>query len=139
MVCSSGETCHPYTSYYLVQASGGIILISRPTFMDISIFFQDNTSFKFPLSTHTHTHTVTHTNYIYIYLHIIMHVSTRTCYIHHKRGVTEVWHMTHFWVSYGRCTMPGSAMVLSARNTKKNPPLHASRTLMVVLPCLDHP
>ena len=48
--------------------------------------FQDNTSFKFPLSTHTHTHT----NYIYIYLHIIMHVSTRTCYIHHKRGVTEV-------------------------------------------------
>ena len=53
---------------------------------------------------------------------------------------------------YGRCTMPGSPMgrsegssrrwtgyLLSARNTKKNPPLHASRTLMVVLPCLDHP
>ena len=38
---------------------------------------------------YTHTHTHTHTNYIYIYLHIIMHVSTRTCYIHHKRGVTE--------------------------------------------------
>ena len=37
-----------------------------------------------------------------------MHVSTRTCYIHHKRGVTEVWHMALFWVSYGRCTMPGS-------------------------------
>ena len=37
-----------------------------------------------------------------------MHVSTRTCYIHHKRGVTEVWHMAHFWVSCGRCTMPGS-------------------------------
>ena len=24
--------------------------------------------------------------------------------------LTEVWHMTHFWVSYGRCTMPGSPM-----------------------------
>ena len=22
--------------------------------------------------------------------------------------VTEVWHMAHSWVSYGRCTMPGS-------------------------------
>ena len=42
--------------------------------------------------THTHTHTHTHTKHtqkLYIYLHIIMHVSTRTCYIHHKRGVTE--------------------------------------------------
>ena len=48
--------------------------------------FQDNTSFKFPSSTHTQI--------IYIYLHIIMHVSTRTCYNHHKRGVTEVWHGT---------------------------------------------
>ena len=66
--------------------------------------------------------------------------------------VTEVWHMAHFWVSYGRCTMPGSPMgrseglsrcwagqVLPARNTKTNVPLHASRALMVVLPCLDHP
>ena len=62
-----------------------------------------------------------------------MHVSTRTCYIHHKRGVTEVWHMAHFWVSYGRCTMPGPIMGWSeglykhlegqafpASNTKKN-------------------
>ena len=24
--------------------------------------------------------------------------------------VTEVWHMAHFWVSYGRCTMTGSSM-----------------------------
>ena len=23
---------------------------------------------------------------------------------------TEVWHMAHFWVPYGRCTMPGSPM-----------------------------
>ena len=46
--------------------------------------FQDNTSFRFPSSTHTHTHK------LYISLHIIMHVSTRTCYIHHKRGVAEV-------------------------------------------------
>ena len=66
--------------------------------------------------------------------------------------LTAVLHMTHFWVVFGRCIMPGSPMgrsegssrrwtgkVLSARNTKKNPPLHASRTLMVVLPCLDHP
>ena len=72
-------------SHYLVQACGGIILISRPTFMDIYPYFQDNTSFKFPSSTHTHTYT----HQLYISLHIIMHVSTRTCYIHHKRGVTE--------------------------------------------------
>ena len=68
--------------------------------MDIYPYFQDNTSFKFPSSTHTHTHT----HKLYIYLHIIMHVSTRTCYIHHKRGVTEFWCMAHFWMSYGRCT-----------------------------------
>ena len=24
--------------------------------------------------------------------------------------LTEVWHMAHFWVSYGRCTMHGSRM-----------------------------
>ena len=24
--------------------------------------------------------------------------------------VAEVWHMAHFWVSYGRCTMHGSPM-----------------------------
>ena len=52
----------------------------------------------------------THTHKLFISLHIIMHVNTRTCYIHHKRGVTEVWHMAHFWVSYCRCTMPGSPM-----------------------------
>ena len=22
--------------------------------------------------------------------------------------ITEVWHIAHFWVSYGRCAMPGS-------------------------------
>ena len=26
------------------------------------------------------------------------------------KELTEVWHMAHFWVSYGRCTMPGSPM-----------------------------
>ena len=86
-------------------------------------------------------------------LPIIMHVSSTTCYILHKRGVTELWHMAHFWVSYGRYTMTGWPMgrsdrfprrwagevLLPARNTKKNEPLHASRVLMVVLPCLDHP
>ena len=25
-------------------------------------------------------------------------------------ALTEVWHMAHFWVSYGRRTMPGSPM-----------------------------
>ena len=25
-----------------------------------------------------------------------------------KSDVTDVWHMAHIWVSYGRCTMPGS-------------------------------
>ena len=46
----------------------------------------------------------------YISLHIIVHVSTRTFHIHLKRGVTEVWHIAHFWVSYGRCAIPGSPM-----------------------------
>ena len=51
--------------------------------------------------THTHTHTQN-----YISLHIIIHANTRTCHIHHKQGVTEVWHISHFWVSYGRYAMP---------------------------------
>ena len=49
----------------------------------------------------------------YISLHIIMHASTRTCHIHHKRGGTEVWHIAQFWVSYGRCAMSASPMGLS--------------------------
>ena len=24
--------------------------------------------------------------------------------------LTEVWHIAHFWVSYGRCAMPGLCM-----------------------------
>ena len=67
MVSSSGETCHPCTSHYLVQAYGGIVLITRPTFMDISIFFKTTPHSSFHhLHTHTHTYTHTHTNYIYI-------------------------------------------------------------------------
>ena len=31
-------------------------------------------------------------------------------HIHHKRGVTEVWHIAHFWVSYDRCAMSGLPM-----------------------------
>ena len=46
----------------------------------------------------------------YISLHIIIQVSTRTCHIHHKRGVTEAQHIAHFWVSYGRYAMPGLPM-----------------------------
>ena len=106
MISSSGATCHPCTSHYLVQAYGSIILISRPTFMDISIFPRQHLIQVSIIYTHTHMYT----QIIYIYIHIIMHVSTRTCYIHHKRGVTEVWHMAHFWVSHGRCTMPASPM-----------------------------
>ena len=67
---------------------------------------------------YTHTHTL-NTQIIYISLHIIMHVSTRTCYIHHKRGVTEVWHMAHFWVSCGRCTMAGSPMGWSEGSSRR--------------------
>ena len=52
----------------------------------------------------------THNTQNYISIHIIIHVSTRACHIHHKRGVTEVWHIAHFWVSYGRCAMPGLLM-----------------------------
>ena len=50
---------------------------------------------------------------IHIYtLHFIhaIHISTRTCHIHHKRGVTEVCHFGHFWLSYGRCAMSGSPL-----------------------------
>ena len=57
-----------------------------------------------------YTHTHTHTHKLYISLHITMYVSTRSCYVHHKRGVTEVWQTAHFWVSYGRCIMTGTPM-----------------------------
>ena len=30
-----------------------------------------------------------------------------------QEGVTEVWHIAHFWVSHGRCTMPGLPIVWS--------------------------
>ena len=50
-----------------------------------------------------------------------MHVSTTTCYIHHKRGVAEVWHMAHFCVSYGRCCWkpPSPFSNVHLRNTTK--------------------
>ena len=60
------------------------------------------TKLKFPTSTHRHTHT--HTQLFYIIS--TYYVSTRAYHIHHKRGVTEVWHIAHFWVPYGRCAMP---------------------------------
>ena len=61
--------------------------------------------------------------------------------------VTEVWHMAHFWMSYGRCVIPGLPMGQSVtvavisnymrqeRNTKRHATLHASGSLMAVLPC----
>ena len=68
------------------------------------------------------------------------------------RGVTEVWHIAHFWVSYGRCAMPGLPMgwseglswqwtdyVRQEENNKKHATLHASGSLMAVLPCLEYP
>ena len=77
MVSSSGETCHPCTSHYLAQAYGGIILISRPTFMDISI-----SSKTTPHSSFHHLHTHTHMNYIYLYILLCMsaqeHVTSTT-------------------------------------------------------------
>ena len=33
--------------------------------------------------------------------------------------ITEVWHMAHFWVSYGRCTMPGSPMGRSEGSSRR--------------------
>ena len=30
--------------------------------------------------------------------------------IHHKRGATEVWHITHFRVSHGKCVTSESPM-----------------------------
>ena len=32
---------------------------------------------------------------------------------------TEVWHMAHFWVSYGICTMPGSPMRWSEGSSRR--------------------
>ena len=46
------------------------------------------------------------------YILFIIHISTRTCHIHHKRGVTEVCHLGHFWLSYDMCTMSGSPIGL---------------------------
>ena len=42
------------------------------------------------------------------YIFFIIHISTRTCHIHHNRGVTEVCHLGHFWLSYVRYIMSGS-------------------------------
>ena len=33
--------------------------------------------------------------------------------------LTEVLHMAHFWVSYGRCTMPGSPMGRSEGSSRR--------------------
>ena len=62
-----------------------------------------NGSSTTPHSSSHHLHTKLHIPTYY-------YASTRTCHIHHKRGVTEVWHIAHFWVYYGRCAMPGSPM-----------------------------
>ena len=61
-----------------------------------------------PHSSFHHLHTQKHIPTYYN--SSIIHVSTRTCHIHHKRGVTEVWHIAHFWVSYQRCATHGLPM-----------------------------
>ena len=63
-------------------------------------------------TSHTQDINHLHTN-LHIYtLHIIhdIHISTRTCHIQHKRGVTEVCHFGHFLLSYCRCATSGSPM-----------------------------
>ena len=81
---------------------------------------------------------------------MIIHVSTRACHIHCKRGVTEVLYIARFCMSYGRCAIPGSTMVRSeglprrweSESRKKQQetcPLHASGAPMAVLRCLDYP
>ena len=65
--------------------------------------------------------------------------------------MTQVWHIAHFCISYGRCAMPGSPMgcseglsrrwanyVAQVGSTKKHDYLHASGTLTAVLPCLGY-
>ena len=60
------------------------------------------------------------------YVLFIIHISTRTCHTHHKRGVTEVCYLGHFWLSYGRCAMSGSPIgllvVLLRRQTDQATP-----------------
>ena len=39
--------------------------------------------------------------------------------VFYSSTLTEVWHMAHFWVSYGRCTMPGSPMGRSEGSSRR--------------------
>ena len=32
------------------------------------------------------------------------------CFVGKDTLITEVWYIAHFWVSYGRCAMPGLPM-----------------------------
>ena len=110
------------------QACGGIILISRPTFMDIYPYFQDNTSFKFP-SSHTHTHT--HTNYIYIYILLCMsaqqHVTStsrgerQNCDIWHTSGclMVDVPYLDHLWDGQKNCLDVGQVRCFHEETSRK--------------------
>ena len=85
----------------LLITCGPITLFTRSAFMETPMLSNKcviYTTLKFPSSTHT-IHIPTYT------ISFIIHVSTRSCHIHHKRSVMEVWHIVHFWVSYGRCAM----------------------------------
>ena len=66
-------------------------------------------------SHHTLKISIIYTKNIYLSTHnilFIIHISTRTYHIHHKRGVTEVCHLGHFWLSYGRRAMSRSPIGL---------------------------
>ena len=78
---------------------------------------------------HTLKNSIICKKYVYISTHCILsniHISARTCHIHHKRGVTEVCHLGHFWLSCGRCAMSGSPIGLlvgpSSRQTDQATP-----------------
>ena len=91
ILCQFGVFCHQLTTispsilnhfWWELYHCGGIILISRPTFMDIYPYFQDNTSFKFPSSTHTHTHTKhTHTHTLNTHTYTYTYTHTQKLYI----------------------------------------------------------
>ena len=97
MITNLHLTCGP-TTFFPRSA----FIDKRPCCPNTWVIY--HTILKFPSSTHTKE---------LFYISLIIHVSTRACHIHHQRGVTEVWHIAHFWVSYGRCATPGSPMVCS--------------------------
>ena len=98
-----------YLHHYLVQAYGSIILISRPTLMDIlSIFPGQHLIQVSIIYTHTHTHTHTHKLYISTYYYACQHKNM----LHPPQEGSDriltygtlldvLWLMYHTWITYG--------------------------------------